>query len=95
MRTDATVTSSNVEGGFAGARNIDVPPSFLDPASRDYRLAEGSACIDAGDNEALDDAVNDSDLARRPRIRGAGTDPSVDLGAYEYHPPSRRRSGRP
>ncbi len=95
MRTDATVTSSNVEGGFAGARNIDVPPSFLDPASRDYRLAEGSACIDAGDNEALDDAVNDADLARRPRIRGAGTDPSVDLGAYEYQPPSRRRSARP
>lgn len=95
----ARVTFNDIEGGFAGAGNIDIPPSFVDPAARDYRLANGSAGIDAGDNRAVDAAIL-ADLAGRPRLaddprtpdRGTGNSPQVDLGAYEFHaPPLPRR----
>ena len=49
----ATVTYSNVQGGFPGTGNIDADPLFVDPASGDYRLSSGSPCIDAGDNTAV------------------------------------------
>lgn len=83
----AEVTFSDVEGGHAGAGNFDVPASFVDPAARDYRLADGSACIDAGDDSAVDTTIT-QDLAGRPRIVDR-----IDLGAYEFHPvagPRRR-----
>lgn len=100
-RAMARVTFSNVEGGFTGEGNRDVPPSFVAPEARDYRLAEGSLCIDAGDNTAVPAGSTD-DLARRPRFvddpatsnRGLGTTPPVDIGAYEYQGPKRRRAVR-
>jgi predicted outer membrane repeat protein len=90
-RAQAEVTFNNIEGSFAGAGNIDLPPSFLDPEGRDYRLAAGSVCIDAGDRQALNDHIDDADLARRPRVIG-----NVDMGAYEYQPAApKRRTVRP
>ncbi len=47
---DATVSFSNIEGGWAGEGNIDADPLFVDPENGDYRLSDGSPCIDAGDN---------------------------------------------
>jgi hypothetical protein len=87
-RSDAEVSYSNVEGGFAGAGNFDLPPSFVDAAARNYRLTAGSSCIDAGDNDAL---VDDADVARKPRLSGRGPAPVVDVGAYEYQWSSPRR----
>jgi predicted outer membrane repeat protein len=95
---DAGVTFSAVQGGFAGEGNIDAAPSFLDAPHRDFRLAEGSAGIDAGDNSAVDSNVT-TDLQRRTRFaddpkthdRGAGHAPIVDIGAYEFQPPPVRR----
>jgi hypothetical protein len=97
----ASVTYNDIEGGFAGAGNVDLAPSFVDASARDYRLSSGSACIDAGDNRALDAAIT-HDLAGRPRLaddprtrdHGAGNGPQVDLGAYEFHPDKagRRRA---
>jgi hypothetical protein len=89
----ASATYNDIEGGFAGAGNVDLAPSFVDAAARDYRLSSGSACIDAGDNRALDAAIT-RDLAGQPRFaddprtrdHGAGNGPQVDLGAYEFHP---------
>lgn len=93
------VSYSNVEGGWAGAGNFDLPPSFVDAAADDYRLAPGSPCIDAGDNAALTPVTDDTDLARRPRLtddphtpdRGRGPAPVVDVGAYEYQWSAPRR----
>jgi predicted outer membrane repeat protein len=84
---DATVASSDVEGGAAGidvgagtlaygAGNLDLDPQF----AAGFELAEGSPCIDAGDDtEVLLDAGDVDgdgdtselvpwDLARRTRI---------------------------
>ena len=100
-RAAPAVAYNNVEGGYAGAGNVDLPPSFVDAAARDYRLAQGSACIDSGDNTALADPIDRTDLAKQPRRvddpstgdRGIGPAPVVDLGAYEYQPlRSRRRA---
>ena len=53
-----TATYSNIEGGWAGAGNIDSDPLFADPGSEDYHLswanfpipdATMSPCIDTGD----------------------------------------------
>ncbi|MBN2704500.1 MAG: hypothetical protein JXR23_09845 [Pontiellaceae bacterium] len=50
----------------------------MDAANGDYRLAEGSPCIDAGSNAYV---VGSLDLAGLPRIVGG----VVDMGAYEYY----------
>ena len=59
------------------ASAITSDPKFVDVAGGNYRLAEGSPCIDAGDDPAIEGY--DTDLAGNARIFGA----SVDLGAYE------------
>ena len=72
--TLATITYSDVEGGYAGAGNIDADPLFVDPAA-DYHLAAASPCIDAGADETT--LVSDLDGTVRPF--GSGW----DMGAYE------------
>ena len=59
------------------ASAITSDPKFVDVAGGNYRLAEGSPCIDAGDDPAIEGY--DTDLAGNARIFGT----SVDLGAYE------------
>jgi hypothetical protein len=72
---DVTVQYSDVEGGWEGAGNIDADPLFIrepspgddgewgtdDDDYGDLRLAAGSPCIDAADNEALPSDVYDFD----------------------------------
>ena len=53
-------------------------PKFVDAAAGDFRLAEGSPWMDAGDDPDVEGY--DVDLAGNPRIAGA----AVDLGPYEY-----------
>ncbi|MEZ5975293.1 MAG: right-handed parallel beta-helix repeat-containing protein [Planctomycetota bacterium] len=43
-----SVSYSLVEGGWAGAGNIDSDPLFWDMANGDYHLMAGSPCIDTG-----------------------------------------------
>lgn len=77
------ISDSIVEGGFMGINIMDADPLFVDSTAGDYRLDEGSPAIDAGDAEAL---VGEFlvDLAGEERVAGE----QVDLGAYEFHPPS-------
>ena len=63
---------------FTGPGNFTNDPRFISPASTNYRLAEGSPCIDRGINRAwMNGAV---DLDGNSRIFYNRT----DVGAYEY-----------
>ncbi|MGA2230388.1 MAG: right-handed parallel beta-helix repeat-containing protein, partial [Tepidisphaeraceae bacterium] len=42
------VTYSDVQGGYAGAGNINADPKFADPAAGEYELTAGSPAIGAG-----------------------------------------------
>jgi parallel beta-helix repeat protein len=72
------ITYSCVQGGWPGAGNINADPLFLDAANADYRLQDGSPCINAGDNSALPQSLVE-DIDGNPRI----TDGIMDMGAYE------------
>ncbi|MCL4198352.1 MAG: right-handed parallel beta-helix repeat-containing protein [Phycisphaerales bacterium] len=88
---DAVVTWSNIQGGYSGEGNIDLNPRFVDPGNGDYRLGDGSPCIDAGNN-ALVPPESEFDLDGLPRFvndlgmpdMGEGTAPIVDMGCYEF-----------
>ncbi|MEA1878352.1 MAG: DUF1565 domain-containing protein, partial [Bacteroidota bacterium] len=45
----AIVEYNNIQNGPTGNGNIDVDPLFVDQATGDFGLQEGSPCIDAGD----------------------------------------------
>lgn len=89
-----TATYSDVQGGFAGAGNIDADPLFADPSSGDYSLLPASPGIDAGNNSAVPPAVV-ADHAGMPRFvddpsapdTGVGPAPVIDMGAYEAQSP--------
>ena len=78
----------NIEGG-RGEGNIDADPLFVDPENGDYRLRNGSPCIDTG----LVSIAPSEDAEGRSR---PGSDGLVDMGAYEsapeYEPDERPQS---
>jgi predicted outer membrane repeat protein len=65
---------------MAGVGNISTNPQFMSVAAGDYRLAEGSPCVDAGTNQGW--MVNVGDLRHLPRI----WDEVVDIGCHEQIP---------
>jgi len=81
-----TVRHSDVRGGFAGPGNIDLDPLL---SFGERRLREHSPCTDAGDNALATGLTLDRGGAPRfvddPTLldTGAGTSPTVDIGAYE------------
>ena len=78
----ATVSYSNVEGGWAGAGNIDADPLFFDPMNGDYRLQPGSPCIDAGDNTLFPTRGNFVDLLGLPRFVDDPMTPDTGIGDF-------------
>ncbi|MHC5012894.1 MAG: hypothetical protein ACYTG6_18445 [Planctomycetota bacterium] len=81
---------------MSGPRDLEEDPELVDPSNGDYRLGSDSPAIDAGDNAFLPAGV-DEDLDREPRpvddpatpdAGEGGGDPVVDVGAYEFQPPS-------
>lgn len=73
---NATVTYSDVQGGYAGIGNIDANPLFVadNCGKSNFALDPYSPCIDAG--TSLGAPTND--------LCGALRDSTPDMGAYEY-----------
>ncbi len=81
------VDHSAIQGGYSGTGNVSLAaqnegtdftaqyPHFADPTN-DYRLTEGSACIDA----AAGTPSMATDLMGRPRVYGT----AADIGCYEW-----------
>ncbi len=80
--SSASVTYSNVQGGWPGDGNIDADPSFVHASIGDYHLLTNSPCIDAGDPNYVAQS-DETDLDGKPRLIGA----QIDMGAYELQPP--------
>lgn len=72
----ATVRYSCIQGGYSGEGNIDSFPNFESVNSDNYRLKNGSPCIDSGSVDLA--PSKDLDGIVRP-----GVDGKVDMGAYE------------
>jgi len=71
----ATVTYSNVKGGWTGVGNIDAEPLL----TWDYHLQAGSPCINAGDPNYNPSPVQ-TDMDSEPRIISG----RVDIGPDEF-----------
>lgn len=72
----ATVTFCDVEGGFAGAGNLDADPLFADDLNGDFHLLPDSPCFDAGTDTV---PLLATDFEGDDRVRYD----AVDLGADE------------
>jgi hypothetical protein len=89
----ASVSYSNVQGGFTGVGNLNQTPLFVNAPSGDYGLSAGSPGLDSGSNllvpagVILDLGANtrfaDDPAANLGVSGGAGGTAIVDMGAYE------------
>ena len=72
----------DVQGGYAGAGNINSDPKFVSTGSGDFHLTASSPCINAATSTALPAGVTlpATDKDGSPRIFGS----APDIGAYEY-----------
>ena len=69
--------------GAIGGNNINANPQFVDAASYDFNLTEGSPCIDAGTDYIVLGGVTLVDLEE-----GEYCGAAPDMGAYEFCPVS-------
>lgn len=74
----------NGPGDITGI-NLVADPRFVDPASSDFHVADGSPAINAGDDTVIETMWEDLD----GRLRRGGS--HVDIGAYEYGAPFATR----
>ena len=77
--TELAISYSNVNGGWAGAGNIEEDPLFADDST--FIIQLGSPCVNAGTNYA----VPFVDILGNPRPMPMNTNP--DMGAYEVDQP--------
>jgi hypothetical protein len=81
------VSDNFLHNRFGRGTRVGVSPRFADPARDDYRLAAGSAGIDAGTSAFGVPRRDRAGIRRRDdravANRGAGRPDYVDIGAYE------------
>ena len=73
-------TFTDVEGGYAGAGNIDADPEFVNAIGGDFHLGSTSPCLDVADAAAA--GLPAIDLDGHPRILDFGP----DMGSDEHAP---------
>jgi parallel beta-helix repeat protein len=90
LGTPPTLSYCDVQGGYAGAGNINADPLFADAAHGNYRLGIGSPCVDVGRNTPPG-GLPATDFDGRPRVLDGNGDQiaTVDMGAYEFGPQLR------
>lgn len=74
----ATVTYSDIQGGYAGTGNIDANPLFI---GSEFHVHPGSPCIDAGDTDPGSNDPEDPVHAGMALWPALGTTAN-DIGAY-------------
>jgi predicted outer membrane repeat protein len=79
--SSATVSYSDVQGGWSGTGNINSDPLFIDVSSGDLHLLPGSPCIDEGDPL--------SHFGLEPEPDGA----RINMGAYGNTPEATCKGG--
>lgn len=93
----ATVTYSDIQGGYTGTQNRDEDPMFVDPENGCFRLHPWSPCVDSGRSTVTaafgtvlvdfeEDARGFDGDGIGAGLTGDGSD--YDLGADEYDPAS-------
>ena len=80
----SAIFNCNAAPDFGGS-NFTNAPAFVNFAARDFHLAAGSSCIDAG-AAGLGVAV-DYDGTARPQAGAPGAPALFDVGAFEYRIP--------
>ncbi|MEM9066772.1 MAG: hypothetical protein AAGB51_14940 [Planctomycetota bacterium] len=91
--------SPGIPGAPSVNGTIDADPMFVDPTNDDYRLMNGSPCIDSGDSITGTGSIVQLDIATDfgGNVRGIGDpdtpntgvsawDLCVDMGAFEFQP---------
>jgi hypothetical protein len=86
-----SVFENNCTTPSPGGSNFADAPAFVDLAGRDFHLAEGSPCIDAG--AANPGVADDYDGTVRPRSGAPGAPPRYDVGAFEFVRPGGAAAG--
>jgi parallel beta-helix repeat protein len=83
-----SVTFCDVQGGYAGAGNINVDPLFSDPLADDYHLQYGSPCVDTGTAAGAPSTDFDGEIRGFDGdglgAGGTGDGADYDIGADEY-----------
>jgi hypothetical protein len=75
----ASISYSDIQGGFTGTGNINADPQFVSAAAGNFQLQPTSPCVNVGSNVAISATGVTTDLAGNPRIVNG----VVDMGAYE------------
>lgn len=79
--SSASVSYSDISGGYSGEENISSAPQFVDPGTVDFHLQPNSPCIDEGDPDLDGDGLS-------WEIDPDDQDPDgsrMDMGAYFYN----------
>lgn len=93
---------SNIQGGFDTLAVLDQDPLFVDADAGNFRLKDGSPCIDTGtpDTDGLNLPM--ADLVGNLRVQNGNNTgvPIIDMGAYEYgdisvRVPEKQHTNRP
>ncbi len=67
------ISNCDIQGSYAGTRNIDADPQFMNAAYGDFHVKSGSPCLGAGTSEYIPGTDKDG----RPRLKPSS------IGAYE------------